>query len=169
MRRFPARPSTLAKRLDLALGGYGGVRADCGGPGAPRIRPWKPSCRRRSAPSPALASATIALHCRRLSLSPASLSSCRAALLSSASRPRPRRLPPAQRFRAMLPDSVTRDSSEGLQRVSACSFRPEAGHIWPRPLTRVGPRPPKVPPPHTHTPSKLRWRKGTKLIHVYIQ
>lgn len=116
-------------------------------------------------PSPALASATIALHCRRLGLSPASLSSCRAALLSSASRPRPRRLPPARHFGAMLPDSVTQDSRVGLQRVSVSSFRPEAGHIWPRPLTRVGPRPPKVPPP----PCKLRWRKGTKLIHVYIQ
>lgn len=61
LRSFPARPSTLAKRLDLALRGYGGVRADCGGLWAPRIRPWRPSRRHRSAPSPALASATIVL------------------------------------------------------------------------------------------------------------
>lgn len=143
MQSFPVWPSTLAKRLDLALGGYGGVRADCRGPGTPRVRPWRPSRKRRYRPvaRPSLRHHRFAR--RRLGLSPASLSSCRAALLSSASRPRPRRLPPAGRFRAMLAGSVTPDSRVGLQRVSACSFLPEAGHVWPRPLTRVGPRPPK--------------------------
>lgn len=59
---FLLGPQHLPRGWTWPLGGYGGVRADSGGLWAPRIRPWRPSRRHRSAPSPALASATIVLH-----------------------------------------------------------------------------------------------------------
>lgn len=145
-----ARPSTLAKRLNLVLMVNREVRliaVALGGAAHPAVETLS-QAQIRSAARPSLRHHCLA--CRRLGFSPASLSLCRATLLSSASRPRFRRLLSAVRLGAMLARGVPRDYRAG--RRGSLRARPAQRRATPgrAPQPREGPRPRRRPRPHAN-------------------
>lgn len=157
--------SALNTCQEAGLGPWGlrWVRADCGGPVAPRIRPWKPSCRRRSAPvaRPSLRHHRFALpQTRSLTRLALLVPGCFVVLGFPAA-------PPPSSTCTALWSHAARQRHSGLPRRAAASLwvliQPRGGPYLAAPPNEATPS--EGPPP----PCKLRWRKGTKLIHVYIQ
>lgn len=81
--------------------------------------------------------------------------------------------PPPSSTCTALSSHAARQRHSGLQRRAAARLcvliPPRGGPYLAAPPNEGWATPSEGSPPHTHTPCKLRWRKGTKLIHVYIQ